>query len=289
MGPSAWVAAWEARHWGHDNAVVSFLPGFLVLVATAFLPRLLPRAPEGSFVRGLQEGLSPNGPMRPPSPERMARILLLLARGALVASGVFLLAGGLGYGLVTRIGDRGAGAPLPELTLSAVTAPSTPLPPFARLDGTTPQSGLTWLHDHSERRIMYRDAYTPLTAPDWRPGNPVAMLEEDQTVSGEDGPDAVLPPGPVEGALERGTVLGWMVDEMRRHGIAVTDNPVLVVRRKLDGVVPGADTIGAMLCLLFGGMFALVALAVSFGYRYRRRRILRALAASTAVHSRTVA
>ena len=287
VGPSAWVAAWEVRHWGYDNAVVSFLPGFLVLVASAFLPRLLPRAPEGSFLRGMQNGLSPDGPVQAPSPERMARILLLLARGALVASGVFLLAGGLGYELVTRIGDRGAGAPLPELTLSAVTAASASLPPYARLMGTTPRPELTWLHDHSERRITHSDAFTPLTASGWRPGDPVAVLEEDAMVLGEDGPDAVLPPGPVEGALERGTVPDWMLGEMRRHGIAITDDLVVLVRRKLDGVVPGADTIGAVLCLLFGGAFALVALAVSFGYRYRRVCILRALAAAPAGSART--
>ena len=287
VGPSAWLAAWEVRHWGYDNAVVSFLPGFLVLVATAFLPRLLPRAPERSFVRGLQNGLSPDGPLQPPSPERMAQILLLLARGALVASGVFLLAGGLGYELVTRIGGRGAGAPLPELTLSAATAAGAPLPPYARLTGTTPRPELTWLHDHSERRIMYRDAFTPLTAPDWRPTDPITILEEVQTVLGEDGPDAVLPPGPVEGALGRGKIPGWMVDEMRRRGITTTDDPVVVVRQKLDGRVPGADAIGAVLCLLFGGAFALVALAVSFGYRYRRARILRALAAAPAGSSQT--
>ena len=216
------------------------------------------------------------------------RILLLLARGALVASGVFLLAGGMGYELVTRIGDRGAGAPLPELTLSAATAKSAPLPPYARLIGTTPRPELTWLHDHSERRTSHRDAFTPLTAPGWRPGDPVAMLEEDRTALGEDGPDAVLPPGPVEGALGRGTVPGRMLAEMRRRGVAITDDPAVLVRRKLDGVVPGSDTIGAVLCLLFGGMFALVALAVSFRYRYRRRHILHALAAAQSGSARTI-
>ncbi len=287
VGPSAWVAAWEVRHWGHDNAVVSFLPGFLVLVASAFLPRLLPRAPEGSFLRGTQNGLSPDGPMQAPSPERMAHILVLLARGALVASGAFLLAGGVGYELVTRIGDRGAGAPLPEMTLSAVAAASAPLPPYARLTGTTPRPELTWLHDHSERRTYHRDAFTPLTAPGWRPGDPVAMLEEDRTVLGEDGPDAVLPPGPVEGALGRGTVPDWMLAEMRGRGVALTDDPAVLVRQKLDGVVPGADAIGGVLCLLFGGTFALVALAVSFGYRYRRQRILHALVAAPPGSTRT--
>ncbi len=103
---------------------------------------------------------------------------------------------------------------------------------------------------------------------------------------GEDGPDAVLPPGPVEGALGRGMMSGWMLDEMRRRGVPVTNDPAVLVRRKLDGAVPGADAIGAVLCLLFGGTFALVALVVSFAYRYRRR-ILYALAPAPAGSART--
>ncbi len=275
VGPSAWAAAWQVRHWGHDNAIMSFLPGFVVLVASAFLPRLLPRAPDGSFLHGLQTGMSTDAPTAPPSPERMVRLLLLLARGALVASGIFLLAGGVGYMLVTRLGDRGAGVPLPELTLSAVTAASAKLSPYARLAGTVPRPELTWLHEHSERHVTHVDALTPLTTPDWHPGDPVLLLEEDRMVSGEDGPRAVLLPGPPEGALSRGTLPDWMLGELRRRGVAVTDDPVVLVRRKLNGVVPGVDEISAVLCLLFGGLFALVALAVSFGYRYRRRRILR--------------
>ena len=137
-------------------------------------------------MRDLQNGLSPDRPLQSPSPERMARVLILLARSALVAAGVFFLVSGLGYELITRIGDRGTGAPLAELTLAAVTTASAPLPPYARLIGTTLRPELTWLHDHFGRRTTHRDAFTPLTAPDWKPGDAVAMLEEDQTALDED-------------------------------------------------------------------------------------------------------
>lgn len=186
----------------------------------------------------------------------------------------------MGYALVTRIGDRGAGTRLRELTLLAITTPGSTLPPYARLVGAVPQPTLTWLHDHAERWTDHRDAFTPLTGPGWRPGDPVALFEEDRTILGEDGLDAVLRPSPVEGALGRGTLPSWVLDELRRRGVAVIADPVVLDRQALDGVVPGANTVGAVLSLVFGGTFALVALGVSFGYRYRRRRILRELAPS---------
>ncbi len=280
VGPSAWMAAWQVRHWGSDNPIVSFLPGFVVLAAPLLVLNLLPRQEESSFLCGMQDALAPNRsrPVQPPSPERTAHFLRFWARGALIAAGVFLLAGGLGYELITRIGNRGAGAPLPELTLAAVAAQGAALPPFARLVGVTPQLEFTWLHDHSERRIYHRDAFTPLTGPGWRFGDAVAVLEEDRTVLGDGGANAVLPPGPVEGALVRGALPGWMLDELRRRGVAVTDDPVILIRQELGGMVPGADTVMAVLCLVFGGTFAVFAFGASFAYRYRRRRILQALA-----------
>ena len=280
VGPSAWMAAWQVQHWGGDNPVVSFLPGFIVLAAPVLILYLLPRQAEGSFLCGMQDALAPNRsrPVQPPPPERMAHLLLFWARGALIAAGVFLLAGGLGYELVTRSGDRGGGAPLPELALAAVAAQGATLPPYARLVAATPQPELTWLHEHSERRTYHRDAFTPLTGRGWRLGDAVVVLEEDRTVLGDGGADAVLPPGPVEGALVRGALPGWMLDELRRRGVAVTDDPVVLIREELGGVVPGADTVMAVLCLVFSGTFAVFALGASFAYRYRRRRILQALA-----------
>ncbi len=280
VGPSAWVAAWQVRHWGSDNSIASFLPGFIVLAAPMLMLNLLPRQAEGSFLCGMQDALAPNRSrsVQPPSPERMAHFLLCWARGALVAAGVFLLAGGLGYELITRIGSRGAGTPLPELAFAAVAAQGAALPTYARLIGATPQPEFTWLHEHSERRTYHRDAFTPLTGRGWRPGDAVVVLEEDRTVPGDGGTDAVLPPGPPEGALERRALPGWMLDELRRRGVAVTDDPVVLIRQELGGVVPDADTIMAVLCLVFGGTFAVFALGASFAYRYRRRRILRTLA-----------
>ena len=96
VGPSAWMAAWQVRHWGSDNPIVSFLPGFMVLAAPVLILCLMPRQAEGSFLSGMQDALAPNRsrPVQPPSPERMAHLLLLWARGALIAAGVFLLAEG---------------------------------------------------------------------------------------------------------------------------------------------------------------------------------------------------
>ena len=104
------------------------------------------------------------------------------------------------------------------------------------------------------------------------------MLAEDRTVLGDGGADALLPPGPVEGALVRGALPGWMLDELLGRGVAVTDDPVVLIRQELGGVVPGADTVMAVLCLVFSGTFAVFALGASFAYLYRRRRILQALA-----------
>ena len=280
VGPSAWMAAWQVQHWGGDNPIVSFLPGFIVLAAPLLILRLTPRGIEGSFLRGMQDALAPDGSSRiqPPSPERMAHFLLLCERGALVAAGLFLLAGGLGYELITRIGDRGAGAALPELALAAVAAQGATLPPYVRLVGATPRPEFTWLHEHSERRTYHRDAFTPLTGPGWRPGDAVSVLEEDRAVVGDGRADALPSPDHIEGALERGALPGWMLDELRRRGVVVTDDPLVLIRQELGGVVPGADTVMAVLCLVFGGTFAVFALGASFAYRYRRRRILQTLA-----------
>ena len=218
VGPSACMAAWQVQHWGGDNPIVSFLPGFIVLAAPMLILCLLPRQAEGSFLCGMQDALAPNRsrPVQPPPPERMAHLLLFWARGALIAVGVFLYRrrAGLRTGHAHR--RSRAGAPLPELTLAAVAAQGAALPPFARLVGATPQLEFTWGHEHSERRTYHRDAFTPLTGPGWHPGEPVAVLVEDRTVLGDGGADALLPPGPVEGALVRGALPGWMLDELRR-------------------------------------------------------------------------
>ena len=136
---SGWAAAWQVRHWGHDSPVLSFLPGFAVLAAPVVVLQILPRRPDRPFLCGAQDALAPGraGPVCPLPPERMARILLRGARGGLAAAALFALAGGLGFALVTRVDNRGAGAPLQELSFAAAPAPgrgAAPGPPAGRRD-----------------------------------------------------------------------------------------------------------------------------------------------------------
>ncbi len=170
VGPAGWASAWQVRHWGRDDPVLSFLPGLAVLVVPVVVLQLLPPRPGRPFLRGVPDETG--------SAERSARILLRCARVGLIAAPLFLLAGGLGFGLVIGIGNRGAGAPLPELTLAAVTEPHAVLPGYARLVGATLRFDATWLHEHAIRQTLYRDAYTPLVASGWQPGEPVAVLAE---------------------------------------------------------------------------------------------------------------
>ena len=58
-------------------------------------------------------------------------------------------------------------------------------------------------------------------------------------------PSAINAGGPFEGKLGRGVLPGWMVTELRRSGVAVVDDPVVLTRQELSGVVPGADMVGA--------------------------------------------
>ncbi len=202
----------------------------------------------------------------------MAWILLRFARGGLVAAGLFLLAGGLGFGLVMEIGSRGEGMPLPELTLAALAEPHPVLPAHARVAGATLRPEATWLYEYVIRRTLYRDAYIPLTGSGWQPGEPVAVLEEERTVAGEDAPPSA---GPVEGGLARGGLPDWMMGELRRRGVAVVDDPVLLIRRDLGGVVPGADVVAAGPCVVLGVVLALLSLMLSLAWLHRRRRLLR--------------
>ena len=43
-----------------------------------------------------------------------------------------------------------------------------------------------------------------------------------------------------------------MVTELRRSGVAVVDDPVVLVRQDLNGVQPGADIVGVVMTLVFG-------------------------------------
>ncbi len=278
VGPFAWAAAWQARHWGWNGFILSFLPGFALLASPVVVIAFIPRRPDWPFLCGAQDAFAPprGAAARPPSPERMAGILRRCVQGGLAMAVLFPLAGGVGYGLVLRIGDRGAGAPLPERTLAEVAMPGAKLPDYARVVGAEPRPEMGWVHDEIDRRVHRRDVYTPLTPPGWHPGDPVAVLEESPTVVGDDPPDP-SPPGPLEGALTHG-VPGWMLAELRRRGAPVTDDPVLLVRRTLAGAVPGADTTAATVCLILGVGFGVFSLVASVAWHHRRRRLLRDLA-----------
>lgn len=278
IGPFAWAAAWQARHWGWNGFVLSFLPGFALLALPVIVLPFTPRRPDWPFLCGAQDALTlhRDAAARLPSPERMAGILCRLVQGGLAMAVLFPLAGGVGYGLVLRIGDRGAGAPLPERTLAEIATPGAKLPEYARLVGAEPRSEIGWVHDEIDRRIHRRDFYTPLTPPGWHAGDPVAVLEENPTVVEDDPPDPSAP-GPLEGAFSRG-LPRWMLAELRQRGAPVTDDPVLLVRRNLGDVVPGADTIAATLCLILGIGFGVFSLVATVAWHYRRRRLLRDLA-----------
>ncbi len=277
VGPSGWASAWQVRHWGYDNPMLSFLPGFVVLAIPLVVLQLVSRRRAGAVLRGAQERLYQPGPpiSGPPSPERMAWALLRLARGGLIAAPLFLFAGGIGFGLVVLVGSRGAGARLPELTLIAVARAHGELPGYARLVDAIRRPETTWLHEYAVRQTLYRDAYTPLTGAGWTNGDPVVVLEKRSAAAGE-ATDALSPV--MEGGLARGAVPGWMLIELRRRGVAVTDDPVVLTRRALGGVVPGADMVGAWLCAGLGGMFALLSLAASLVWFRQRRRLLLKLA-----------
>ena len=277
VGPFAWAAAWQSRHWGFNSVVLSALPGFAVLAATVVLLQLLPRRPDWPFLCGAQDVLSPRRslPLTPPPPDRMARVLLRCAQLGLALSVLFPVAGGAAYVLTVAIGNRGAGSPLPELTLAALTQAA--LPGYARLTGAVPHPEARWVHDYTVRQTRYHTVYWPLTDPGWRPGDPVGLLEENSSVVG-DGPASagLAEPGPIEGRLERGALAGWMRSELRRTGVAVVGDPVVLVRRDLHGVVPGADMIGAGMAVLLGAWLGLFSLGISLAWLHRRRKLLRA-------------
>ena len=277
VGPYAWVAAWQARHWGWNSVLLSFLPGFVLLALPVTILQFIPRRPDWPFLSGAQDAFGKSlDPARRPSPERMAAILRRFVIGGLIMSAVFPVAGLASYGLIEHLGNRGAGVPLPERTLAAVSAPGAALPDYARLVGAEPRPEIGWVHDEFDRRLHRRDFYMPLTPPGWHAGDPVAVLEVNRTVVRDDPPDP-SPPAPFEGTLERG-VPDWIVSELRQNGAQVTNDPILLVRHDLHGVVPGADMIGASLGLVFGATFMLASLGASLAWHIRRQRLLRGLA-----------
>jgi len=121
--------------------------------------------------------------------------------------------------LLLVTGNRRAGTPF---TLTAVSRPDAALPDYARLVGAESRPGSSRVHDKIDRRMHRRDFYTPTIPPDWQAGDPVAVLEENQTAVGED-PTGPSPLGPLEGTLER--VPGRMLEEPGQDGAPVVGQP----------------------------------------------------------------
>ncbi len=276
-GPFGWLAAWQVRHWGGDTLIVTVLPAFVLIAAPVVILQMLPRHPDRPFLLGAQDAIAPgrNTAIQPPTPARMAQVLLACARGGFAAAGLFLAAGGMGFELIQRIGNEGAGQPLPELGLAAVATPGAVLPPYARLVGVVAQPDHAWTHDHAVRQTRYSDRYVPLTDPGWGPGDAVTLLEEDRSVVGDPVDNWS---GPVEGALARDAMPDWMADDMRRSGLALAAHPVVLTRLALGGATPGADMIAAGLVGIGGVMFAVLSCIAALGWLYRRRKLLRRLA-----------
>ena len=129
---------------------------------------------------------------------------------------------------------------------------SRPIPPAPIVTEAQPgpveavlRPDLAWEQEYTIRATRYRDTYTRLTTAGWRPGDPVAVLQMDRrSLAGV--------PGPAEGSFSRG-VPGWLVSAMRQSGMALTDDPLVLTRAVLNGVVPEPDGVGAVLSVAFGG------------------------------------
>ena len=268
VGPTAWVAAWQHRHLGSDSVTISFLPGFGLLLLPLLVTRCLKRRPDRPFLCGVQDALWPSTRSQRttrPWDEQLARlrrtsgIMLALALGCVAVAAI------LGA-LSMRPGDQRPGSPLPRLTMAELAAPDAILPSHAYLLDAVVQPDLAWAHDYTIRATRYRDTYTPLTTPGWRPGSPVTVLQMDRR-----GLAGV--PGSPEGSLSRG-VPGWLVSAMRQSGMALTDDPLVLTREVLNGVVPEPDGVGVVLAVAFGGATGLIFGAIALGFHRAYRRLL---------------
>ena len=177
-----------------------------------------------------------------------------------------VVAAAIGGVLSMRPGDQRPGSPLPRFTTSELTAPDVILPGYAHLADVVARPEMAWEHDYTIRATRYRDTYIPLTTPEWRPGDAVAVLQLDRrSLAGV--------PGPTEGSLSR-NVPGWQVTAMRQSGLPVADDPLVLTREVLNGVVPEPDSVGLVLAVAFGGAAAMTFGAIALGFHRAYRRLL---------------
>lgn len=175
----------------------------------------------------------------------------------------FLAAGLSGAGLIHVIGSRGAGTtlrvyPMQEL----VAADPAKVPAYIRLEGGVAHPDLAGARDYTIKTSHYRDYYMPRTLPGWNSNDAVAVIELDNTFP-DNPPDpdyAFNPPGAVEGELESVTLPRDMASAFGTLGWKTATPIYVLTRKRLGGVVPGADAIGEVMTALIG-----VLLAVMFG------------------------
>ncbi len=268
VGPSAWAAAWQVRHWGSDSTTLGFLPGFALLLLPLVILRCLPRRADRSFLCGLQDALWPKQPVRrTPLPREAELARLRRARGIMATLALACVVVAVVAGWLSLLpGDQRPGSPLPVLTLPEVTRPGAVLPDYARLAGAVPRPEWAWVHDYTIRTTRYRDTYVPLTAPDWQPGDPMTALQVDRR-------DLRGVPGSAEGALSR-SLPGWLLAAMREDGMPLVDAPLVFTRDILHGLVPEPDGIGLVMAVLFGGTTGLTFGAIALGFHRAIRRLL---------------
>ena len=268
VGPSAWAAAWQVRHLGSDSMTLGFVPGYALLLLPLVILRCLPRRPDRPFLCGLQDALWPKQPVHRTTLPREAELARLRrVRGVMVGLALAcVVAAAVPGWLSLRLGDQRPGTPLPVLTLAEATLPGAVLPGYARLVGALPRPEAAWSHDYTIRAARYQDTYTPLTAPDWRPGDPVAALQVDRR-------DLLGLPGPEEGALSRG-LPGWLMDVLRETGLPLVNAPLVLTRDTLHGTVPEPDGVGALVAAMFGGTTCLTFSAIAIGFHRAYRRLL---------------
>jgi|GEM_PF-3731799 len=268
VGPYAWAQSWQVRHLGSDSATMSFLPGFGILLVPMLVLALLPRRPDWPFVNGAKDAFWPDRRASRPvvstdilvrRMRRSWRVMLVLALACPLVGTV------LGW-MSLRPGEQAPGSALPTLTMAEAAARGATLPDYARLTGGTPQPDLAWEHDFSIRTTRYQDVYTPVTAPGWRHGDAVSVLQLESLADFQQ-------PGATEGELSRG-LPAWLITSMRAGGVPVADDPVVLKRKKLDGRVPEPDEVGAILAGIFSASAGLTFGGLAFGFHRAYRRLL---------------
>ena len=165
-------------------------------------------------------------------------------------------------------------APLPEISAARLAAATDPLPYAVRLVGATADRSQGWEHLYRIRQSTYRDVYFPLRPPSAAPVAPAALIELDQTSPAYETAlwNMVDPPGAREGLAER--LDDWTANELRRAGVVLAPNVVLLKRQQLHGLDPRPDLMDDGVLAVLPGVLLAFALLFWFAVaRAARRRV----------------